>query len=53
LLHNPFFAVQFLTNLAEEGLISRDPNAHAWAWDLEGISEKGFTDNLVDLMRNG
>lgn len=47
---NPFFAVQFLTNLAEEGLIWRDPKTHAWVWDLEGIDAKGFTDNLVDLM---
>ncbi|QIG95956.1 trifunctional serine/threonine-protein kinase/ATP-binding protein/sensor histidine kinase [Bradyrhizobium sp. 6(2017)] len=47
---NPFFAVQFLTNLAEEALIRRDPKTHAWTWDLEGIDAKGFTDNLVDLM---
>jgi PAS domain S-box-containing protein len=47
---NPFFAVQFLTNLAEEGLIALDPKTHAWTWDLEGINAKGFTDNLVDLM---
>jgi PAS domain S-box-containing protein len=47
---NPFFAVQFLTNLAEEALVRRDPKTHAWTWDLEGINAKGFTDNLVDLM---
>jgi PAS domain S-box-containing protein len=47
---NPFFAVQFLTNLAEEALIWRDPKTCAWTWDLEGIDAKGFTDNLVDLM---
>jgi hypothetical protein len=47
---NPFFAVQFLTNLAEEALIRREPKTHAWTWDLEGIGAKGFTDNLVDLM---
>ena len=47
---NPFFAVQFLTNLAEEGLIWLDPKKHAWTWDIEGIDAKGFTDNLVDLM---
>jgi len=47
---NPFFAVQFLTNLAEEGLISLDPKKLEWNWDLEGIDAKGFTDNLVDLM---
>jgi predicted ATPase/signal transduction histidine kinase len=47
---NPFFAVQFLTNLAEEGLIRLDPMSRAWTWDLQGIDAKGFTDNLVDLM---
>ena len=47
---NPFFAVQFLTNLAEEALIRRDFKTYAWTWDLEGIDAKGFTDNLVDLM---
>jgi predicted ATPase len=47
---NPFFAVQFPTNLAEEGLIDLDPKTREWTWDLEGIDTKGFTDNLVDLM---
>jgi predicted ATPase/signal transduction histidine kinase len=47
---NPFFAVQFLTNLAEEGLIRLDPKSHLWTWHLEGIDAKCFTDNLVDLM---
>src|SRR5262249_25269087 len=47
---NPFFAVQFLTNLAEEGLIILDPKTRQWTWDLERIDAKGFTDNVVDLM---
>ncbi|MGY8669267.1 serine/threonine-protein kinase PknK, partial [Bradyrhizobium sp. UFLA05-109] len=47
---NPFFAVQFLTNLSEEGLLHLDPKTREWIWDLEGIDAKGFTDNLVDLM---
>jgi PAS domain S-box-containing protein len=47
---NPFFAVQFLSTLVEEGLLAFDPKTHAWTWDLEGITAKGFTDNLVDLM---
>jgi len=47
---NPFFCVQFLTNLAEEGLVRLDAGQKAWTWDLEGIDAKGFTDNLVDLM---
>jgi predicted ATPase/signal transduction histidine kinase len=47
---NPFFAIQFLTNLVEEGLIGLDPRMREWTWDLEGIDAKGFTDNLVELM---
>jgi PAS domain S-box-containing protein len=47
---NPFFAIQFLTALAEEGLLSRDPDAGAWIWDLARIRAHGYTDNVVDLM---
>lgn len=46
---NPFFAMQFLDALAAEGLLAFDP-AHGWAWDLERIRAKGFTDNVVDLV---
>ena len=47
---NPFFAIQFLTALAEEGLLSRDPDAGTWIWDLARIRAHGYTDNVVDLM---
>jgi PAS domain S-box-containing protein len=52
---NPFFAIQFLTSLAEEGLLRYDraaaaPNKSNWIWDLEGIRAKGYSDNVVDLM---
>jgi PAS domain S-box-containing protein len=47
---NPFFAIQFLTALAEEGLLRLDPDAAAWTWDLARIHAKGYTDNVVDLM---
>ncbi len=47
---NPFFAIQFLTTLAEEGLLRRDPDAGAWVWDLARIRAHGYTDNVVDLM---
>ncbi|WP_213804241.1 sigma 54-interacting transcriptional regulator [Granulicella sp. dw_53] len=47
---NPFFAVQFLSTLAEERLIAFDPKAGAWTWDLEGIRAKNYTDNVVNLM---
>jgi PAS domain S-box-containing protein len=47
---NPFFAIQFLTALAEEGLLAFDPDAGAWIWDLARIRAKGYTDNIVELM---
>jgi predicted ATPase/signal transduction histidine kinase/CheY-like chemotaxis protein len=49
-LGNPFFAIQFLAALAEEGLLAFDPDAAAWRWDLGRIRAKGYTDNVVDLM---
>jgi PAS domain S-box-containing protein len=47
---NPFFAIQFLTTLVEEGLLRLDPDASAWMWDLARIRAKGYADNVVDLM---
>ena len=47
---NPFFAIQFLTSLAEEGLLRFDRDAAAWTWDLDRIRAKGYSDNVVDLM---
>jgi PAS domain S-box-containing protein len=47
---NPFFAIQFLTTLAEEGLLRFDPEAEVWIWDSARIRAKGYTDNVVDLM---
>jgi len=47
---NPFFTLQFVTELEEEGLLSFDSNAAAWRWDIDRIRAKGYTDNVVDLM---
>jgi predicted ATPase/signal transduction histidine kinase len=47
---NPFFAIQFLTALAEEGLLEFDSIAGIWAWDINRIRAKNYTDNVVDLM---
>jgi PAS domain S-box-containing protein len=47
---NPFFAIQFFTALAEEELLSFDPVAPAWQWDINRIRAKRYTDNVVDLM---
>ncbi len=47
---NPFFAIQFFTALAEEGLLALDPITQAWQWDMNRIRAKSYTDNVVDLM---
>jgi PAS domain S-box-containing protein len=47
---NPFFTIQFLTALAEEGLLAFDPVTRAWQWNMERIRAKSYTDNVVDLM---
>ena len=47
---NPFFAIQFLRELADEGLLAFDPVAQAWRWEIDRIHAKGYTDNVVDLM---
>ena len=47
---NPFFVIQFISTLAEEGLLTFDHGAARWSWDLDRIHAKGYTDNVVDLM---
>jgi len=47
---NPFFAIQFISALAEEGLLTFDHGTGRWAWELARIHAKGYTDNVVDLM---
>src|SRR5580692_9038690 len=47
---NPFFAIQFIRVLVEEGLITFDHGNARWGWDLDTIHVKGYTDNVVDLM---
>jgi hypothetical protein len=47
---NPFFVIQFFMALAEEGLLSFNPVAQAWEWDINRIRAKSYTDNVVDLV---
>src|SRR6266550_443489 len=37
---NPFFAIQFLSSLAEEGMLIFDLAAARWSWDLDRIHAK-------------
>jgi PAS domain S-box-containing protein len=47
---NPFFAIQFITALAEEHLLTFDHDAGRWSWDLNRIQAKDYTDNVAELM---
>ena len=47
---NPFFTIQFLAALAEEGLLTFDHGERRWSWNVDRIHAKGYTDNVVDLL---
>jgi signal transduction histidine kinase len=47
---NPFFAIQFVATLAEEGLLVFDRHRAEWWWEMDRIRAKGITDNLADFM---
>ncbi len=47
---NPFFVIQFISALFEEGLITFDHIEERWDWDLLQIQSKDYTDNVVALM---
>jgi len=45
---NPFFTIQFMQGLFEDRLLR--PGIDGWHWNIDQISAKDFTDNVVDLM---
>ena len=47
---NPFFVIQFLHMLADEGLLLPDLKEGRWSFDLSRIHAKQYTDNVVDLL---
>jgi PAS domain S-box-containing protein len=47
---NPFFAIQFFTSLADEGLLAFEPATRDWQWVMNRIRAKSYSDNVVDLM---
>ncbi|KFE70692.1 trifunctional serine/threonine-protein kinase/ATP-binding protein/sensor histidine kinase [Hyalangium minutum] len=46
---NPFFLLQFLQTLHQDGLLVRTPEG-TWHWDADGARAKGYSDNVVDFM---
>src|SRR5262245_15767632 len=47
---NPFFVIQFLAALIDEGSLTFDYPGIRWHWDLPRIHARGYTDNLIDLL---
>jgi serine/threonine protein kinase len=47
---NPFFTIQFLYALTDEGMLRFEHADARWSFDLARIHAKGYTDNVVDLM---
>jgi PAS domain S-box-containing protein len=47
---NPFFVIQFITALVEEGLLLFDPGAPGWRWEIDRIRARRYTDNVVELL---
>ncbi|MCG9711193.1 hypothetical protein L1D46_20750, partial [Pseudoalteromonas sp. Isolate3] len=49
-LGNPFFVLQFTTELYEKGLLYHNLEKDCWCWDKETILAENITDNVVDFM---
>jgi predicted ATPase len=47
---NPFFVIQFLRALVQDGLVAFDPERGRWTFQIDAIRTAGLTDNVVDLM---
>ncbi len=47
---NPFFTIQFLSSLAEDGLLGFDYRAAGWVWNIDRIRARAYSDNVADLM---
>jgi PAS domain S-box-containing protein len=47
---NPFFAIQFISALFEESLLTFDHLEGRWSWDLNRIHAKGYANDVADLV---
>ncbi|MBY5399469.1 AAA family ATPase [Rhizobium leguminosarum] len=47
---NPFFTIQFVTALADKGLLEFDHSTAVWNWDLSRIRQQSHTDNVAMLL---
>jgi predicted ATPase/signal transduction histidine kinase len=47
---NPLFALQFLTSLHQERLLTLDRNANQWRWDAAKIAARAFSEDLIEFV---
>lgn len=47
---NPFFVIQFITALADDGLLVFQADRGSWMWDMDRIRSRGITDNVAHLL---
>jgi histidine kinase len=47
---NPFFMLQFLRALQDDGLLTFDAEFGEWRWEQDEIQARGITDNVADLL---
>lgn len=47
---NPFFVIQFLTHLHEEGLLLWDEARQRFHCDVQQVAGRGYTDNVIQHM---
>ncbi|TMB17610.1 MAG: hypothetical protein E6J65_19250 [Deltaproteobacteria bacterium] len=47
---NPFFVLQFLKSLRQEGLLELDRGRGFWTFRIEAVAGTATTDNVIDLM---
>ena len=47
---NPFFAIQFLSSLADDGLLFFDHRNARWRWHIDRVRGKSQTENVIDLL---
>ncbi|OJT24542.1 histidine kinase [Archangium sp. Cb G35] len=46
---NPFFLLQLLQTLYQDGLVTRGSNG-AWRWNERAVRARGYSDNVVEFM---
>ena len=47
---NPFYLLQFLQSLYEEGLLVFDRSVYRWRWSISEIESRQITENVVDFL---